>query len=159
MAPHSWIFSAFSVDSSSCFCLFTPGRVPIPVHTVLKYGTEFIQYAMLHFWDQRGTASLRYRNRTEITVLMCKQKPYPVRFSFPCKSYNLGQNCWENCILGGGGGAFFLNFVADRFFPSPRPLEAVLLGLQRKAGSLSICRMQLWTERGGFLYAKPLIWK
>ena len=35
--------------------------------------------------------------------------------------------------------AFFLNFVADRFFPPPLPLEAVLLGLQKKAGSLSIC--------------------
>ena len=27
------------------------------------------------------------------------------------------------------GGAFFLNFVANRFFPRPLPLEAVLLGL------------------------------
>ena len=27
--------------------------------------------------------------------------------------------------------------------PSPLPLEAVLLGLQKKAGSLSICRKQL----------------
>ena len=92
MAPHSWIFSAFSVDSSSCFCLFTPGTVPIPVHTVLKYGTEFIQYVMLHFWDQSGAASRRYRNRTEITVFMCKQKPYPVWLSFRRKSYNPGQN-------------------------------------------------------------------
>ena len=40
-------------------------------------------------------------------------------------------------------GAFLLNFVADRFFPPPLPLEAVLLGLQKKAGSLSICRKQL----------------
>ena len=40
-------------------------------------------------------------------------------------------------------GAFFLNFVADRFFPPPLPLEAVLLGLQKKAGSLSICSKQL----------------
>ena len=40
-------------------------------------------------------------------------------------------------------GSFFLNFVADRFFPPPLPLEAVLLGLQKKAGSLSICRKQL----------------
>ena len=40
-------------------------------------------------------------------------------------------------------GAFFLNFVANRFFPPPLPLEAVLLGLQKKAGSLSICRKQL----------------
>ena len=40
-------------------------------------------------------------------------------------------------------GSFFLNFVADPFFPPPLPLEAVLLGLQKKAGSLSICRKQL----------------
>ena len=56
-------------------------------------------------------------------------------------------------------GAFFLNFVADRFFPPPLPLEAMLLGLQKKAGSLSICRKQLWIGGGGILYAKPLIWK
>ena len=56
-------------------------------------------------------------------------------------------------------GAFFLDFVADRFFPPPLPLEAVLLGLQKKAGSLSICRKQLWTGGGGFLYPKPFIWK
>ena len=30
-------------------------------------------------------------------------------------------------------GAFFLNFVADRFFPSPLPLEAVVLGLQNRS--------------------------
>ena len=96
LSPHSSIFSSFSVDSSSCSCLFTPGMVPIPVHTVLKYGTEFIQYVMLHFWDQRGAASVRYRNRTEITVLMCKQKLYPVWFSFRRKSYNPGQNVLGN---------------------------------------------------------------
>ena len=33
-------------------------------------------------------------------------------------------------------GALFLNFLADRFFPTPLPLKAVLLGLQKKAGSL-----------------------
>ena len=41
-------------------------------------------------------------------------------------------------------GAFFLNFVANRFSPNPPlPLEAVLLGLRKKAGSLSICSKQL----------------
>ena len=30
--------------------------------------------------DRRGAASLRYRNCTEITVLMCGQKRYPVVF-------------------------------------------------------------------------------
>ena len=40
-------------------------------------------------------------------------------------------------------GAFFLNFVADQFFPPPPPPEAMLLGLLKKAGSLSISRKQL----------------
>ena len=35
---------------------------------------------------RRGAASPRYRNRAKITVLMCQQKPYPVRFSCPRKS-------------------------------------------------------------------------
>ena len=32
-------------------------------------------------------ASLRYRNRAKITVLMSEQKPYPVQFSCQRKSY------------------------------------------------------------------------
>ena len=35
---------------------------------------------------QRGAASPRYRNRAKITVFMCQQKPFPVRFSCPRKS-------------------------------------------------------------------------
>ena len=31
-------------------------------------------------WDQRGAASLCYRNRAEITVLMSEQKPHPFDF-------------------------------------------------------------------------------
>ena len=45
------------------------------------------KYVTLHFRDRRGAASLRYRNRAEITVLMCKHKPYPVWFSCRRKSY------------------------------------------------------------------------
>ena len=37
-----------------------------------------IRYVTLHLRDRVGAASLRYRNRAEITVLMWKQKPYPV---------------------------------------------------------------------------------
>ena len=37
-----------------------------------------IRYVTLHFRDRVGAASLRYRNRAEITVLMWEQKPYPV---------------------------------------------------------------------------------
>ena len=47
-----------------------------------------IRYVTLHCRDWRGAASLRYRNRAEITVLMCEQKPYPVWFSCRrCKCY------------------------------------------------------------------------
>ena len=30
------------------------------------------------FRDGHGEALLRYRNRAKLTVLMCKQKPYPI---------------------------------------------------------------------------------
>ena len=35
-----------------------------------------IRYVTLHFRDRRWAASLLYRNRAEITVLSCEQKPY-----------------------------------------------------------------------------------
>ena len=69
--------------------------------------------------------------------------------------YNLGQNCWENCIFGG----IFSELRSRPILPSPLPLEAMLLGLLKKARSLSISRKQLWIGGGGILYAKPLIWK
>ena len=40
-----------------------------------------VWYVTLPFRDRLGTASLWYRNRAEITVLSCEQKPYPVWFS------------------------------------------------------------------------------
>ena len=49
-----------------------------PVHTAPKCGIKPIQYVTLHFRDPRGAASLRYRNRAKVTVVMCEQKPYPV---------------------------------------------------------------------------------
>ena len=45
-----------------------------------------IRYVTLHLRDQRGAAVLRYWNRTEITVLMREQKPYPEWFSCRRKS-------------------------------------------------------------------------
>ena len=40
-----------------------------------------------------GAASLRYRNRAEIFVLICEQKPYPLWFSIRRKSYPVkGEN-------------------------------------------------------------------
>ena len=37
---------------------------------------------MLHFRERRSVASRRHRNRAEITVLMCEQKPCLVGFSW-----------------------------------------------------------------------------
>ena len=48
-----------------------------------------IRCVKFHFQDCRGVAWLRYRNRTEITVLMCEQKPYPAWFSCRRKTYPL----------------------------------------------------------------------
>ena len=40
-----------------------------------------------------GAASLRYRNRAEIFVLICEQKPYQLWFSIPRKTYPVkGEN-------------------------------------------------------------------
>ena len=46
-----------------------------------------IQYVTLFFADRRGAASLRDRNRAEITVFNCKKKLYPVWISCLGKSY------------------------------------------------------------------------
>ena len=51
-------------------CLFAPPRKAI------RYGTNTYNYVTLHFRDQRGAASLRYRNRAKITVLTYKLKRY-----------------------------------------------------------------------------------
>ena len=74
--PHSWIFTFISLDPSPRSYLFTSATVPIPVHIAPKCGTEPIRYVTLHFRDQRGEASLRYRSRAEITVLRCQQEPH-----------------------------------------------------------------------------------
>ena len=45
------------------------------------------------FRDKRGAASLSYRNCTEITLLMCQQKPYPVLW-FSVSSKKLSGMVW-----------------------------------------------------------------
>ena len=60
-------------------------------HSSLSVGSRLLSHLLSHFRygpntscshykskrsDQRGAASLCYRNRAEITVLMCEQKPY-----------------------------------------------------------------------------------
>ena len=48
--------------------------------------TETYPISTMHSHHPRGAASPRYRNRAKITVVMCQQKPFPIRFSFPRKS-------------------------------------------------------------------------
>ena len=43
----------------------------------------------LHFINRRAAASLRHRNRAATTVLVCEQKPYPVRFSWWRERYSV----------------------------------------------------------------------
>ena len=51
----------------------------------------------LHHRDRRGAASPCYRDRATTSVLMCKQKPYPVWFSCRCKSYMV-YRCSFKCL-------------------------------------------------------------
>ena len=63
-------------------------------------------------------------------------------------TYNLRQNCWENCILG-------QHFSKHRSCTSSSlfPLKAMLLRIQKKAWSLGVCRKQHWIGGRGFLSA------
>ena len=56
--------------------MFTVDRTAFRTHAIL--------YVTLHLRDRRS-ASLCYRNRSEITILMHEQTPYPVWFK-----------CWRN---------------------------------------------------------------
>ena len=56
-----------------------------------------IWYVTLQFRDRCGAASLCYRKRAAITVLMCEQKPYSVWLSCRRQSYPV------DCEPGGGG--------------------------------------------------------
>ena len=51
-------------------------------HIAPECDAKTIRYVTLHFRDRRGEALLRYKNRTEIAVLMCEREPYPVLFWF-----------------------------------------------------------------------------
>ena len=91
-SPHSWIFTSVSPQVAQGLPVLAPMyslplRSEWPVHTALKCGTEPIPYVKLHFRDRRGGASLRYRNRAEVIVLIYEQKPYLVSFSYRRKRY------------------------------------------------------------------------
>ena len=50
---------------------------------------DYLTELTLHFKRSpcAASASLRYRNHTEITVVMCSQKPYPVWFPYRRQRY------------------------------------------------------------------------
>ena len=48
--------------------------------------TVLLRYVSIHFRDQQGAASLRYRNPAEMTVVMSELKRYPIPFSCRHKS-------------------------------------------------------------------------
>ena len=66
------------MGSSSRSYLLTSATVRLPVHTPTKSDRNLSDHVMFSLRDRRGAAPLRYRNCTEITVLVCQQKPHPV---------------------------------------------------------------------------------
>ena len=64
--------------------VFTSATLRIPVHTVLhqsRSGTEPIRQGTLHFGDPRRAASLHYRYRVEIAILIGEKKLSGMIFS------------------------------------------------------------------------------
>ena len=59
--------------------------------------TVRIRFVTIHFRDRRAAVSLRYRNRAEITVVMCELQPYPIWFSCRHKSYPVSIRFLGNC--------------------------------------------------------------
>ena len=62
-------------------------RADTESYPVLSVNTYPLCDSPLFSRDRRGAASVRYRDRAKITVLMCEQKHYPVWFSCQRKSY------------------------------------------------------------------------
>ena len=70
--------------------MFTPYRIASVLWGHKKLPSKVwtpVRYVTLHLEDRRS-ASLRHRNRAEITVLVCEQKPSPVGFSRRRRSQN-----------------------------------------------------------------------
>ena len=57
-----------------------------------------IRYVTLHFRDQRGAASLRYRNGAKITFLKCEQMPYPIWFPCRCNIFTQTGSSYANFL-------------------------------------------------------------
>ena len=82
ISAHFWIWEIVTLN-------LPYGDLTVNVNLRLKatqYDMNILRYVTLHFRDRRGAASLRYRNRAEIIVLMCEPKLYLVWLSCRRKS-------------------------------------------------------------------------
>ena len=156
----------FSTENSNIVEVERVCVLPLPIwadlsSTVMYWNpmamiwTEYVQAMQCSHYKLGGNSSMSL-----VYVLFHSEVLWnlsSVKFSFECHVIVtiLDKTVEKIAYLGG----IFSKLRSRPILPSPLPLEAVLLGLQKKAGSLSICRKQLWTGGGGFLYAKPLIWK
>ena len=77
-SSHSYIFTSVSVGSRPRSNLSTSAMGRVGVYNVPNNSTKSVRYVTLHFRDRRCAVSLRHRNHAATTVLVCKQKPYPV---------------------------------------------------------------------------------
>ena len=68
--PHLSTFTSVLVGSSSRSYLLTSATARLPVHTTTKSDRNLSDHVMFSLRDRRVAASLRYRNCTEITVLV-----------------------------------------------------------------------------------------
>ena len=87
------LFTSVSVESSPLSYLFTSAT-----GCSKGWHKTLIRCMTLHFLYRRGAASLRYRNRAEVTVLMCQPKHYPVWFSCRRDRYPI-LKCKQNLSL------------------------------------------------------------
>ena len=122
---------------------------------LLKWVTSKNSVTLRHFqtWPKNGTADLQVVN------YWASVSTTTIASSFACvlssvSTYNLGQNCWQNCILR-------QHFSKNRSCTgsSPFPLPWKQCCIQKKAWYLGVCGKQHWIEVRGFLAAKASFWK
>ena len=86
----AWLCHRNRAATTFIQCVWTealPGMVFAPAQKLFGIVWTSIRYVTLQFRDPRGAASPCYRNRAEITVLVCEQKPCPLWFSRRRKGY------------------------------------------------------------------------
>ena len=102
---HLWNQFKYPCIEESCLpkggrlrlCSHYTGLLFVPTRIAVLYSVNTpIQNVTLNFRDRRGAASLRYRNSTEITVLMCEQMSYPVWFRAVAKTRELKEKAFLN---------------------------------------------------------------